>query len=184
MCSLVFYCGTVGAGKTHQLMSAFSVFKEKNKKCFVIKPKIDIRGGKDLITHDNYVCRVNHLLNHDELVSQIIPDDIDVLLIDEIQFLNIAQIEDILLLSHKIHVICAGLLMDFQNNVFESSERLLKYNITTYNMSSDCAICGDNANYNGRFINNVLTKNGERVIIHGIDNVEYKPLCRKCYNGI
>ena len=49
-------------------------------------------------------------------------------------------------------------------------------------ISSTICSCGEEANVNARYVDGDIVFSGNRVVIDGENsNVEYKPMCGKCY---
>ena len=104
------------------------------------------------------------------------------ILVDEAQFLQPKQVEDLFELSamEDIPVICYGLRTDFKGNGFPGATRLLELASSIEEMKTICE-CGKKATMNARFVNDKFTVDGDQVAIDGFDEVTYKSMCPKCY---
>ena len=81
----------------------------------------------------------------------------------------------------EIPVICYGLKTDFKSELFEGSKRLLELADEIEELITICS-CGKRAKFNARYINDKFAIDGNEVLIDGEeDNVEYRPMCGKCY---
>ena len=91
---------------------------------------------------------------------------IDCILVDEVQFLKEAQIDELfeIAVTLNIPIICYGLRTDFKRNGFEGSTRLLLIAHSIEEMKTICA-CGKKAIFNGRKINNKFVFEGEQIAI-------------------
>lgn len=54
--------------------------------------------------------------------------EVDVIIIDEVQFITKEQVEQLFRLSiyEEIHIICYGLLIDYKTNLWEASKRIIE----------------------------------------------------------
>jgi thymidine kinase len=102
-------------------------------------------------------------------------------LIDEAQFLNRPQVEQLAKVTDKtgIPVLCYGLRTDFQGNLFPGSAALLGWADNLIELKTICQ-CGRKATMNLRTDAEGNTiKEGEQVEIGG--NESYVAMCRKCF---
>lgn len=63
---------------------------------------------------------------------------------------------------------------------FAGSKRLLEIADVLEELTTLCS-CGNIARYVGRKVGNIFVEEGEEIIIDGTENIEYVPLCGKCY---
>ena len=63
---------------------------------------------------------------------------------------------------------------------FAGSKRLLELAEVLEELSTLCA-CGQIARFVARKVGDNFVKDGEEVIIKGTENIEYVPMCGKCY---
>ena len=81
----------------------------------------------------------------------------------------------------EIPVICYGLRNNFMMNGFEGAIRLLEIAEELEELPTLCK-CKEIARYVGRKVNDVYVNEGNEVVIDGAnDNVDYVPMCGKCY---
>ena len=186
MSKLYFRHGTMNCGKSTALMQVAHNYEENNKKVVVIKSKIDTKADDRLSSRIGIERKVDILLEKDESLEKYFDyfdNNVDCILVDEAQFLNAKQIEELWLITkmYDIPVICYGLKTDFKSHLFEGSKRLLELADVIEELITICS-CGKRAKFNVRFINGEYTETGNEVLIDGSDtNIEYKPMCGKCY---
>ncbi len=186
MSKLYFKFGAMNCGKSSALMQIAHNYEENNKKIVVIKPKIDTKGENYLKSRIGLERKVDILIDKDASFEKYYDNwnnSISCILVDEAQFLTKKQVEELWIVTkmYDIPVICYGLKTDFKSNLFEGSKRLLELADEQEELITICS-CGKRAKFNARFINGEFTNDGETVVIDGSDkNVEYKPLCGKCY---
>lgn len=186
MSKLYFRHGTMNCGKSTALMQVAHNYEENNKKVVVIKSKIDTKADDRLSSRIGMERKVDILLEKDESLEKYFDyfdNNVDCILVDEAQFLNEKQIEELWLITkmYDIPVICYGLKTDFKSHLFEGSKRLLELADVIEELITICN-CGKRAKFNVRFINGEYTETGNEVLIDGSNTeVEYKPMCGKCY---
>lgn len=110
--------------------------------------------------------------------------DIDVILVDEGQFLTRFTVESLARVVDElgIPVIVYALKNDFMNNLFEGSEALLLYADSIKEIKSICRLCGSKATMNLKVIDGEPVYQGEEQIEIG-GNELYVPVCRHHYNN-
>ncbi len=188
MAKLYFKHGAMGGGKTLDCIRTYYNYKERNLKPLCFKSAIDNRDSKKEIvsrTGDRIDCSlIYYNSNIEELFKEISKENTDVIIIDESQFLNRTQVNELkdLVEQKEIPVICYGLKVDFQSNLFEGSKRLVEIGDKLDEIKSICW-CGKKASHNAKVINNKVVYSGDVIDIGG--NEKYVPLCYTHYkNGI
>lgn len=186
MSKLYFRFGAMNCGKTTALLQVAHNYSENDKNVIVIKPSIDTKGGSNLDSRLGCQREVDILIKPDESFEDYYENwnnKVDCILVDEAQFLSPKQVEELWTCTKlfEIPVICYGLKTNFKSELFDGSKRLIELADSIEEMSTICE-CGKKARYNARFVNGHFAKVGDSVVIDGAnDNVEYKPLCGKCY---
>ncbi len=180
---MYYYYGVMGSSKTaNALMKKFN-FEEKNKKVVLMKPKVDNRDGEDIIKSRIGIHCKAEVLGYEDRVSDVIKniDDIDVIIVDEAQFLSSKQVDELRdLADDGIMVMCYGLKTDYMGNLFEGSRRLLEISDTIREIQSMCK-CGKKAIMNTRYQDGKIIYSGDQIDIGG--NNKYTALCYKCYKS-
>ena len=187
MAKLHFKYGTMNSGKSIDLMRTAYNYEEMGYKVLVLKPMIDTKGENKLSSRIGMERVVDVLIPLDSLVLPLIKnkitDNLACIFIDEAQFLSKNQIDELFIITKKfdIPVICYGLRNNFKMEGFSGSIRLLEIADELEEIKTLCP-CGEIARYAGRKINGKFTIEGNEVVIDGSkDNIEYVPLCGKCY---
>ena len=187
MAKLHFKYGTMNSGKSIDLMRTAYNYEEMGYKVLVLKPMIDTKGENKLSSRIGVERVVDVLIPLDSLVLPLIKnkitDNLACIFVDEAQFLSKNQIDELFILTKKfdIPVICYGLRNNFKMEGFSGSIRLLEIADELEEIKTLCP-CGEIARYAGRKINGKFTIEGNEVVIDGSkDNIEYVPLCGKCY---
>ncbi len=182
MAKLYFNYSAMSAGKTIDVITTAYKYNSKGMKALVMKPSIDTKGAKSVVSRIGLEREVDILLKPEESLFDYIKKygEITCLIVDEAQFLTEKQVCELFVIAKKldIPVICFGLKGDFQSNLFQGSEALFRFADTVEEMVSICS-CGKKARFNARKVNGEYVFEGKQVEIGADDS--YDPLCGKCY---
>ena len=189
MAKLIFFYSAMKGGKSNILIPTAYNLKENNQRVMIVKPKIDTAGEKKIVSRSGSEVMVDLLLKKDESflsknnLTRIY--EVDTIIIDEIQFLNSRQIEELWQITKElnIQVIGYGLRANFQSYLFEGSKRLFELadEISELPIIPLCH-CGEKAEFNARQENGIYVIEGEECVIKdSTQEVTYIPLCGKCY---
>ena len=179
---LIVHTGSMFSGKTSSLEKDLKRFQIAGYHTVAFKPAVDTRyGGESIVTHDNTSFSAI-LVQHVKEIEDFCKDtDVEVVGIDEVQFLEgtITEIKKILcdLLERGVTVIVAGLDMDFTGKPFEIVKELMPISDYLNKHHAVCTRCGSDA-----WVSHRKIKDRKRVVIGA--NEEYEPLCRACYRDI
>lgn len=171
----------------HLLQSAFN-YEERGQKVCVIKPAVDTKNGKKLLTRIGLERETDFAFSKDEDLFQRIKReyaDADCVLVDEAQFLTPKQADQLMrvVVELDIPVMCYGLRLNFrlEDGGFEGSTRLLQIAHEISEIKTICE-CGHKAMLNTRFLDGKLVTEGPDILIDdGKTKIEYRALCPKCF---
>ena len=187
MAKLYFKFGAMNCGKSTMLMQVAHNYNENEKQVVIIKSSIDTKADDKIESRIGIRRKVDILIDHDKSLEPYYDkwqqDNIACILVDEAQFLSEQQVNELWIYSkmYDTPVICFGLKTDFQSKLFEGSKRLLEVADEIEENSTICS-CGKRAKFNARFVEHEFTLEGDSVLIDGSQKeVEYKPMCGKCY---
>jgi len=187
MAKLYFKYGTMGSGKSIDLIKTNFNYIENGKKTICFTSNKDNRYDKGKIT-TRLGISIDAITVYDHTnIYNIIENmsNISCIFFDEVQFITkkqVFQLSDIVDFL-DIPVICYGLRSDFKMDVFESSKYLMGISDHIDEIKTMCRYCSlKKAIVNVRFRDNEIEKIGEQIQIGG--NETYKPLCRKCYKHL
>lgn len=182
MAKLYFRYGAVGSAKTLNLLAVAHNYKQQGKKVFLIRPKLDIRFGKENIkSRAGLEMKADMLVEPGSVLDKKMFEGIDCILVDEAQFLSeniINQFRDISL-SLDIPIICYGLRTDFRTSFFEGSKRLMEIADSIEEVKCTCYFCNKKAILNLKHVNGVATTDGPSIQL-GQEELYY-PTCFSCY---
>ena len=188
MAKLYFRYGAMNSGKSTALMQVAHNYEERGMRVLVLKPRIDSKGGDQLLSRLGISRKVDHLISASDDVFALLQREMSTttppacILCDERQFCTAAQAEQLFRATCLLNVpvICYGLRTDFSMRGFPGSTRLLELAHTVEEMKTIC-FCGRKALCNGRKINGEFVFEGDQVAIDQVDDVEYVSLCPQCY---
>ena len=184
MAKLYFHYSTMNAGKSTSLLQASHNYREGGMQTYLITARLDSRAGKGRIASRIGIGEDADTFGPGEdlfakLKTRFAEGPVACVFIDEAQFLSkeqvwqLARAVDVL----GVPVMCYGLLVDFQGNLFPGSAALLAWADEMREVRTICH-CGKKATMvirrgpDGRAL-----KEGEQVVIGG--NETYVSLCRR-----
>jgi thymidine kinase len=170
---ITFCTGLMGAGKSKRLIEEYR--NDQREKIALAVSLIEETGSKGIIESRNgdkisaiYLNKDQHKENI-ELIEDFVftNDDIDVIYIDESQFLPKKTIIELIDFSDCFNVTIHffGLDLTFTGEYFESSKYLLETlpyeKIYRINRKCDITDCENLAQYNARIVNGEIVRTGE-----------------------
>lgn len=187
MAKLYFRYGAMNSGKTLDIIKTHYNYEELGMNTILIKPKLDSKGNAKIISRNGSTLNVDYLIEKEDnlfdiIVSDLIKNNIKCIFVDEVQFLQPRQIDELGMIVDKMNitVMCYGLRTDFLTRLFKGSERLIEIADEIEELKTLCR-CGEKAIFNTRKIDGSFVFDGEQIAIDGNKNVTYVSLCRKCY---
>ena len=162
------------SGKTEELIRRLRRAQFAHQRVEIFKPAIDVRySEEDVVSHDQ-----NHI--HSTPIDSsasilLLSSDIDVIGIDEAQFLDMGLVDVCNELAYRgIRVIIAGLDMDYKGVPFGPMPALCAIADDVTKVHAICVKCGNLA-----YVSHRKVANDRRVLLG--ETGEYEPLCRECY---
>lgn len=167
-------CGSMFSGKTEELIRRMKRAKFAKQKVEIFKPAIDTRySEEDVVSHDKNAIHSTPINSSGNIL--LLASDIDVVGIDEAQFLDEGLIDICNQLANNgVRVIVAGLDMDFKGVPFGPIPALCAIADQVTKVHAICVKCGALA-----YVSHRLVDNNHRVMLG--EQLEYEPLCRECY---
>lgn len=129
MSKLYFRYSAMNAGKTTALLQVANNYEERGMNVLLVKPAIDTKGDKKVISRLGIDREVDILLKEkDTLLSHMDTKKVDAIIVDEAQFLTPKQIDELFYITKtsNIPILCYGLRTDFQMKGFPGASRLLE----------------------------------------------------------
>lgn len=187
MAKLYFKYGVVNSSKSANALMTLHNYEEQGMSVYTMKSSIDTRdygviksraiGSKKevdmLLAPESDILKVFNYANKTK--------KIDVVIVDECQFLTVKQIDSLreIVDTFDVPIICYGLKTDFRTYMFESSKRLIELADSVQEIKTVCS-CGSKAIFNAKLNSEgYVILGGNQIKIGG--NETYTPLCSKCY---
>jgi len=172
--SIEVICGPMFSGKTEELIRRLKRAIIAKNKILVFKPEIDNRYSDNLIVSHNKNS-IESITIKDEKKLLDIPNDINIIGIDEIQFFN-KNIVDICiqLANRNKRVIISGLDKDFKGKPFGIMPNILSEAEYISKLNAICNICGNYAFFTKR-----ISTDKEQILLGELD--KYEANCRSCF---
>ena len=167
-------CGSMFSGKTEELIRRMKRAKFAKQRVEIFKPTVDTRySDEDVVSHDQNAIHSTPIDASGAIL--LLASDIDVVGIDEAQFLDDGLIDVCNELANRgVRVIIAGLDMDYKGVPFGPIPALCAIADEVTKVHAICVRCGALA-----YVSHRLVNNDHRVLLG--EKEEYEPLCRDCY---
>lgn len=191
MAKLYFRYGAMNSGKSTALLQAAYNYEERGQRVLLAKPAVDTKGASQISSRLGMTREVDFLIAAGQSARALFRQeresarrdgsDIACLLVDEAQFLEPGQVDDLfrIAVEDDIPVLAYGIRNDFLTHAFPGSGRLLAIAHTLEELKTICR-CGRKAVFNGRRIGDRFVFDGDQVAIDG-EEVAYESLCGHCY---
>jgi len=184
MAKLYFKYGVMGSSKTAQALITKFNYEERGMRVWLIKPQIDSRDGEGVVMSRAGLSATAYVFPPEEDLYQSfqkLTHQIDVIIVDECQFLSEEQVDQLamLVIDNNIPVLCFGLRADFRTKMFPGSKRLMEIADSITEIKTICS-CGRKATVNVRLDESgrIITE-GEQILIGGNDR--YTAMCYQCF---
>jgi thymidine kinase len=179
------------------LQVAFN-YEERGQRVLLAKPNLDTKGDSKIVSRLGMTRDVDFMIppgesvrehfgrvaageDPDALLERVDVQPVACLLVDEAQFLEPAQVDDLFRIAvmDNVPVLAYGIRTDFRTQAFPGARRLLEIAHTLEELKTICR-CGRKAVFNTRRVGGEIVFDGEQVAIDGED-VWYESLCGTCY---
>lgn len=184
MANLHFHYGVMNSSKSAALiMNAYNMSRSGNV-VEVIKPSFDKRYSvQEIVSRIGLTWNASAMSNLDTYVPRMTTK---VILVDEVQFFAPSDIDKLVQIadSQDKIVMCYGLMVDSNEQMFPASKRLVEVGAKLHRMDSNCQMngCMKLATHHLRF-----NKDGK--VVHAgeqfeLGDVNYKSVCRHHYYSL
>ncbi|WP_026556683.1 thymidine kinase [Arthrobacter sp. 35W] len=198
MAKLYFRYGAMNSGKSTGLLQVAYNYEERGQRVLLAKPGIDTKGERSIVSRLGVSRDVDFLIppgasarelfaaqaagdDPDALLQHVDSPPVACLLIDEAQFLDPEQVDDLFKIAvlDGVPVLAYGIRTDFRTVAFPGSARLMDIAHTLEELKTICR-CGRKAIFNTRRTGDGIVFDGAQVAIDGTD-VWYESLCGTCF---
>jgi len=173
-------CGSMFSGKTEELLRRIKRAQIARQKVQVFKPAIDNRYSVDHVqSHDSNRVASRPVTRALDILD-LLEDNTRVVGIDEAQFFDDTIVDVAQKLAYRgIHVVLAGLDMDYLGQPFGPMPKLLAVAEDVTKLSAVCVLCGSPASRTQR-IAGPLETHASKVVV-GAQEL-YEARCRFCHD--
>lgn len=184
-----FFYGTMGSGKTTELIKTYDIYKRKGLNPVIIKPIIDNREGdfdgwgftQSRITRESVPCF------YYKNILDIYKLDFNSILVDEAQFMDKKDIKYLIAYADHTNtpVLAYGLKTDVNGDLFNGAATWLALADRSIELENICQndSCNNKAQLHIRFIDGKVDNSSESVVIDK-GSVTYKSVCRNCWQKL
>ena len=183
MAKLYFRYSAMNAGKSTALLQVAHNYEEHGRKVRIFTAAIDRRYGDGVVTSrlgpQRDVETYDEATNFTETLAE--SAGLSCVLVDESQFLTVAQVRDLHRIAHvtSVPIICYGLRSDFLGNPFPGAAHLLTLADSIEEIKTICA-CGRKATMNVRIDEQgKRITQGAQIAIEG--ETRYIQTCGRCF---
>src|ERR1700694_3825675 len=180
-------CGPMFSGKTEELIRRLKRAVIAKRKVQVFKPRIDKRYDESaVVSHSQQRMHSTVVERAEEIPQKLLPD-VEVVGIDEVQFLGPGAVQVCRELATRgLRVVAAGLDQDYRGEPFDPMPLLLAEAEYITKELAICVVCGQPAGRSQRGISEAASETGgerpaeERVLAGAHEWCE--PRCRRCFS--
>lgn len=184
MHKLYFKYGAMGSSKSAQALMCRFNYIQKGFNVLTIKPSLDTRsellysriGLSAPCVNFSPTQNLNELFEIENKKKKI-----DIIIVDECQFMTKAQVEQLRGLTEFVPILCYGLLTNFKTELFEGSKRLIELSESIQEIKSVCK-CGRKATVNAKIRNEKIVLDGPEIEIGAEE--KYESFCYTCYSKL
>lgn len=168
--------GGMFSAKSTELTRVIERYRRGGRSVLVFTSNKDERYGNGVVSTHNLKQTHAIKIERYEDINEYLSDEVDVIAIDEGQFIFGEYSISEILSKNDLHIVIAGLDMDSMGVPFDNMARLMAYADGVTKLKAVCTKCGEDATFSQR-IGDVKYR-----IDVGSDD-KYEARCRNCYEG-
>ena len=178
---LTVVCGSMFAGKSEELIRLARRALYAKRKIQVFKPSIDDRYHQTMVVSHQGVSFEAETVNGVNELRKKLQSDVQMVLIEEVQFFDISIVELCVELTDKgVEVIVAGLDQDFRRQPFGPMASLLIAADEVVKLRAICMKCGQTASHTYRMVDGKPARWDDPIVLIGATE-SYEARCRNCF---
>jgi len=181
--------GTMSASKSAQLMMQAFNLERQGKKVLVFKPETDTRDGAFVASRALQEKRPAIVIKKsdiDKMKRLIKIEKPDVIMLDELQFFTVDQINELSFIStlEIVDIYAYGLLISYTGKMFEPTKRAIECGFRISPITMQCDRCTNDATNHLLYMDGVLQIDGDGITVEDFKNKqqEYLSVCYSCYH--
>ncbi|KMV66727.1 thymidine kinase [Encephalitozoon cuniculi EcunIII-L] len=183
--TLNFVTSPMNAGKTANMLLRARHAATLGRRVLLAKPLSDTRHESSVIRSRCGIEMKCDLCAGPEFsfTKDVLYGDVDILLVDEAQFLSTRQIDELREVAdvHGIPVWCYGLLTDFKKNLFEGSKRLVELCDKMIELDIVCYFCKADGRFHLKYANGKAVVEGPSIDISIPGDGKFVAVCHMCW---
>lgn len=181
--------GTMKSAKSAQLIMKGYLLDQQGKKVLTFKPEADSRDGAFVVSRALPIKRPAIVVPKDDsgflMSHKTWVESPDVILIDELQFFTVEQVEKLaeISITYDVDIYAYGLMISYTGKMFEPIKRAIECGFRTTTLDMSCDHCNNDATHHTLYLNGVLQLDGDGVSVEDLNNKEqkYESVCYSCY---
>ena len=175
-------CGPMFSGKSEELIRRLRRAKFAKLNILTCKHSLDDRHMIEcVVTHDGKKLDAKAVENVEDILKLGQSEKIDVIGVDEAQWFDNQLVAIVCrLIDAGKRVIVAGLDLDFRGVPFGCMPTLLAIADHATKLQAICTICGKDAHFTQRIVNNKPAKYDDSIVLVGAEEC-YQARCRDCH---
>lgn len=179
--SITVITGCMFSGKTEEMIRLVRRAIHARRTVGVFKSAMETRCATEVIrTHDGTTLEARAVRRSTE-IEAILPADIDLVAIEEIQFFDEGVVDLCTRLADRgVDVVCAGLDQDFRGRPFRFMPLLLALADDVVKLHAICKKCGGTASKTQRLVHGRPAKWNDPVLLIAAEE-SYEARCRRCH---
>jgi len=184
--------GTMKSAKSAQLIMKGFLLDQQGKKVLTFKPEMDSRDGEFVVSRALPIKRPAIVVpkkdDGNTMSSRVWIDKPDVILIDELQFFTIEQVEKLaeISITYDVDIYAYGLMMSYNGKMFEPIRRAIECAFTIKNIEMSCDHCINDATHHLYYIDEELVTDGDGIAVEDEEfkkkDHRYESVCFSCYH--
>jgi thymidine kinase len=183
--------GTMKSAKSAQLIMKGFLLDQQGKKVLTFKPEIDSRDGSFVVSRALPIQRNAILVPQDNngiIFSEMVwKHNPDVILLDELQFFTVEQVEKLaeISITYDVDIYAYGLMISYNGRMFEPIRRAIECAFSIKNIDMSCDHCANDATHHLLYLDNILqVDDGDGISVEDTENKEqrYESVCFSCYH--
>lgn len=175
-------CGSMFSGKSEELIRRLKRAQLAQYSIIVFKHALDNQRTGQAYVASHSGAKLSAIpVEKIEQILELIPKDVDVVGIDEVQFFPNDIINVICtLIDRGVRVVVAGLDLDFRGVPFGCMPVLMAIADEVVKLKAICMRCGADAHFTQRLVDGRPAKHNDPLILVGAQE-SYQARCRSCH---
>lgn len=183
--------GTMKSAKSANLILKGFQLDLQGKKVLTFKPEMDSRDGEFVVSralpHMKRPAIIVPTKDNGGMISaKVWKDKPDVILLDELQFFTVEQVEKLaeISITYDVDIYAYGLMMSYNGRMFEPIKRAIESAFTIKKIDMSCDHCANDATHHLLYLDDVLQVDGEAINVEDFKDKDqrYESVCFSCYH--